>query len=379
MNVARITALFCTALLTTSCCRVLSPIQGVPKNPSSPIKFSLLSGDLAVEPAYVRVVLVDKTKKPNYTTQALPASWESAVVRLHATDVTAKLTQDRVALINKTGGFAGNTTNTAVFNTLRPGGYIFQVNLFTLADGGGTSAAVHTINLNLAGGSATAITVTMKTTDGTGGSGGTTLNAAISDTTGFIRSNGANYNSVLGGPAAAVIVAGDTLILDPQLADSTANGNAAVTSGTSTTSAVAALDPGVLSRVLLTYVKGSVTPTGMNLDASETILTDWVRTGNEPIRGTAWTTLADGTDGDTWPARGAATRTGAGTFAGTFNWNTDGTTFSDPLPFSDESGLAENYRLVYRYYDNTYSHKLIKIRTLPLAVVASASITLTLQ
>lgn len=343
------------------------------------MKLNMLSGDAALEPAYVRVALIDRTRQSGYRAQALPAVWDSAVVRLHSTDATAKLTQDRVATIDRATDFTGGTTNSAVFTRLRPGNYVFQVTLFTGAGGTGTSAAVHTTNLTLAGGSSTALTVTMKTTDGTGGSGGTTLNTTVSDTTGFIRSGGTNYNSTLGSGTAGlpVIVAGDTLVLDPLLADSTANGSATVTAGGSSVSVVGALDPGVLSRVLVTFAANTVAPTGPNLDAGETILTDWVRSGNEPIRASTWASLADSGDGGTWPARGAATRTGSGTFAGTFNWNT--TTGDFPAAFGDESALSENYRLIYRYYDNTYGHNLIRVRTEPLAVVSPASINLTVQ
>lgn len=343
------------------------------------MRLNMLSGEAALEPAYVRVALIDRTQASGYRAQALPASWDSAVVRLHSTDATAKLTQDRVATINRVGGFTGGSTNAAVFTGLRPGSYVFQVTLFTGANASGTSAAVHTTNLTLVGGSSTAITVTMKTTDGAdASSGGTVLNSTLSDTTGFIRSSGTNYTSVLGGPAGTpVIVAGDTLVLDPQLSDSTANGGATVTAGGSSASTVGALDPGVLSRVLVTYAPNTVSPTGANLDAGETILTDWVRSGNEPIRAVTWASLADSGDGSTWPARGASTRTGSGTFAGTFNWNTTSGDF--PAAFSDESALAENYRLIYRYYDNTYGHSLIRVQTLPLAVVQPASINLTVQ
>lgn len=342
-------------------------------------RFQLLEGDLAQELAFVRVVLFDRTQ--GYHTQALPATWNSASVRLHATDTTATLTTDRLATINRAGGFTGGTTSGVVFGTLRPGHYTFQVVLFSGSDGSGTSAAVQTLDLTLAGGTNTALTVTMKTTDGADAtSGGTVLNTTVSDTTGFLRSNGTNYASVLGGPASTpILVAGDTVLLDPQLSDSTATGSSAVTAGGSSTSNTAGLDPGVLSRVLVTYVKASVTPTTALLDANETILTDWVRSGSEPIRGTTWAALADTTDSNTWPARGAETRTGSGTFSGTFNWNTTTGMFTSPAPFTDESALSENYRLIYRYFDNTYAHNLIRIHTLPLAVISPASIGLTVQ
>ncbi len=349
---------------------------------TSPLKLTMLSGDAALEPAFVRVALIDRTRATGYRAQALPASWDSAVVRLHSSDATAKLTQDRVATINRATGFtdgAGNSsTNAAAFTNLRPGNYVFQVTLFSGANGTGTSVAVHTTNLLLNGGSSTALTVTMKTTDGTGASGGTELNTTVSDTTGFIRSSATNNNSTLGGPAGTpVIVAGDTLVLDPLLADSSANGGASVTAGGSTVSVVGDLDPGVLSRVVVSYARSTVSPTGANLLAGETLLTDWVRANNEPVRGVTWASLADSGDGATWPARGAATRTGSGTFAGTFNWNTISGDF--PFAFADETALSENYRLIYRYYDNTYSHNLIRIRTQPLAVVQPASINLTVD
>lgn len=363
-------------------CSVTSPLLPVMAgNGSSSMKLTMLSGDAAIEPAFVRVALIDRTLAAGYRAQALPVSWESAVVRLHSTDATAKLTQDRVATINRAGGFtdgAGNsTTNAAAFTNLRPGNYIFQVALFTGADATGTNAAVHTTNLALVGGSSTALTVTMKTTDGADAtSGGTVLNTTVSDTTGFVRSSATN--STLGGPAGIpVVVAGDTLVLDPLLSDSTANGGATVTSGGSGTSLVADLDPGVLSRVVVSYARETVSPTGATLLAGETLLTDWVRANNEPIRGVTWASLADSGDGGTWPARGAATRTGAGTFEGTFNWNTVAGNFA--AAFSDESDLSENYRLIYRYYDNTYGHNLIRVRTQPLAVVAPASINLKVE
>lgn len=357
-------------------CQTVPPMPG--HTPEIPLHFNLLTGEAALEPAFVRVSLIDETRRQGYGVQALPAAWDSAVVRLHATD--GKLTADRVATLNRVSEFGGgNSTGSAVFTRLRPGTYVFQVTLFTGPNATGTSAAVHTLNVNLAGGTNTAITVTMKTTDGTGANGGTSINTTVDDATGFIRATGTDYNSVEGGPAGVpVIVAGDTLILDPQLADSTATGGGS-TSGTSTATAVADLDPGVLSRVVVSYVKASVTPTTAVLDPAETHLTDWVRSGNEPIRAITWTSLANGTDGNTWPAGSDGSRTGSGTFGGTFNWNTTAAMFTDPAPFADESALAENYRLVYRYFDNTYGHNLIRIRTLPMAVVSPASINLTVN
>lgn len=373
MNIARILLL---APVLLSGCQIAPSLLGRPLD--TPLTFNMLTGEAAIEPAFVRVSLVDRTRPAGYGVQALPASWDSAVIRLHATD--GKLTADRVATLNRATEFGGGTsTGSAAFATLRPGNYVFQVTLFTGANGTGTSAAVHTINLTLEGGTNTAITVTMKTTDGTGASGGTTLNTTVDDVTGFVRATGTDYNSIEGGPAGVpVIVAGDKLILDPLLADSTATGSASATGGSST-SASAPLDPGVLSRVVVSYVKASVTPTTATLDAAETYLTDWVRAGNEPIRGVTWASLANGTDGNTWPAGSAGTRTGSGTFAGTLNWNTTTGMFTDPVPFANEAALSENYRLVYRYFDNTYGHHLIRIRTLPLAVLAPASINLTVQ
>ncbi|MNS12989.1 hypothetical protein D3C72_445710 [compost metagenome] len=294
------------------------------------------------------------------------------------------MTQDRVATIERATDFGGGTsTSSAVFSTLRPGNYIFQVTLFTGSGGNGTSAAVHTVNLNLAGGTATSVTVTMKTTDGTGANGGTTLNATVNDTTSsYIYSGGTNYNSILGGPGSIpVLVAGDTLAVNPDLADSTATGGSSATAGT-TTSDEAALATGVLSRVVLSYARAPLATTGPNLEATEVFLTDWVRSGNEPIRGATWASLADSGDGSTWPSRTAAgaPRTGAGTFAGVFSWATSPTTtFTNPVPFTDESALSANYKLVFRYYDNTYSHNLIRVQTKDLAVVSPASIGLTVQ
>lgn len=370
------------SLMLGGCSGVMPLFPSPAGHGAQAMKLTMLSGDAALEPAFVRVALIDRTQLSGYRAQALPGAWASAVVRLHSSDATAKLTQDRVATINKATGFtdgAGNsTTNAAAFTHLRPGNYVFQVSLFSGANGTGTSVAVHTTNLTLNGGSSTALTVTMKTTDGTGASGGTTLNTTVSDTTGFARSSNTNRNSTLGGPAGTpVIVAGDTLVLDPLLADSTANGGATVTAGGSSVGVVGDLDPGVLSRVVVSFAASSVSPTLATLEAGETFLTDWVRANNEPIRGVTWASLADSGDGSTWPARGAATRTGSGTFAGTFNWNT--VTGDFPSAFADESALAENYRLIYRYYDNTYSHNLIKIRTQPLAVVSPASINLTVD
>lgn len=375
-----------TIARSLACILLLGGCATLPPTPAflqaggpSPLRLNPLHGEAALEPAYLRIQL-QPARKSGLTTQALPGVWGSAVIRLHSTDATARLTADRVITLN-TSSFTGNTTNAAVFTTLRPGNYTFQITLFTGADGTGTSAAVHTTALTLVGGTASALTVTMKTTDGaTSADGGTVLNTTVSDTTGFLRSIGGGFNSTLGGPAGTpVVVAGDTLVLDPLLSDSLANGGASITGGSST-GAVADLDPGVLSRVLLSYATGSVAPTGATLSPHETILTDWVRSGTEPIRGIAWTALADGTDGGTWPARGAATRTGAGTFSGTYSWNTvAGSTFVDPVPFTTEAALSTNYLLVFRYYDNTRNHHLIRIRTLPLAVVAPASIGLTVQ
>jgi hypothetical protein len=356
---------------------------GLASVPAAPDKFQKLSGDAAVEPAYLRVTMVDldRAVAKARRLQALPTTWASARVRLHATDAIAKLTQDRDVIVDRATQFSGTSTSSAVFANLRPGGYIFQVTLYTAAGGNGTSAAVHTVNLTLNGGSATALTVTMKTTDGTGANGGTALNATIDDTSGsLVRSNGTNYNSVLGGPAGVpVLVAGDTLLLNPTLADSSGTGGSVATGG-STSSDEAALSAGVLSRVVLSYAPASLSAAGANLDPAETLLTDWVRSGNEPIRGASWATLGDSGDGGTWPARGAAPRCGVGAFGNTFNWaTTAGSTFVNPVPFANESALAANYQLVFRYYDNTYQHNLIKLQSRPLAVVQGASIGLTVQ
>lgn len=381
MNVSRIAAIVSLSLMLGGCGGYFPLLSMAAGNGSPPMRLTMLSGDAALERAFVRVALIDNTRPSGFRAQALPSSWDSAVVRLHSTD--AKLIQDQVVTINRSGGFtdgAGNsTTNAAAFTNLRPGNYLFQVALFTGANGTGTNAAVHTTELALLGGSSTALAVTMKTTDGADStSGGTVLNTTVSDTTGFIRSSAANANSTLGGPAGIpVIVAGDTLVLDPLLSDSSATGGATVTSGGSSASPVADLDPGVLSRVVVSYARNTVSPTGPALAAGETLLTDWVRANNEPIRGVTWASLADSGDGGTWPAGGAATRTGSGTFSGTFNWNTDAGDFA--AAFGDESALAENYRLIYRYYDNAYGHTLIRVRTQPLAVVAPASITLTVK
>ncbi|MBI6545632.1 MAG: hypothetical protein HY692_02495 [Cyanobacteria bacterium NC_groundwater_1444_Ag_S-0.65um_54_12] len=349
------------------------------RSADSPYKFALLSGTAAIESATVRVMLIDRNRARRV--QALPTSWSSAVLRLHAIDAVATLTQDQVAIIDQTTDFTGNSTNTAVFTTLRPGNYLFQIALFTGPGGTGYSAAVNTTKLVLKGGSDTAITVTMKTTDGTNNSnGGTTLNMQVNDTSGAIRSGKANLNSVLGGPTSMpIIVAGDTVVIAPKLSDSLAAGGAVVTSGNSTASSIADLDPGVLSRVLLTYAPITTEVTTANLADNETILTDWVRTGNEPIRGISWAALADMDDAGTWPSRGSATRTGSGTFAGSFNWNTTIETFSPSLIFSDEASLSANYQLIYRYFDNSYYHSLIRIRNQLLAVIMPASIKLGVQ
>jgi hypothetical protein len=343
-----------------------------------PIRFTLLTGEQALEAATIRVMLVDRTHPANlYRVQTLPSIWESAIVRLHAK--AAPLTQDRTVAINRSGGFSGNTTQGAAFTMLRPGDYLFQVTLMSGADGTGESTAVHTTELMLKGGSNTSITVSMKTTDGAdSSSGGTVLNSAVSDTLGYVHCNSTNYNSVLcSNPSLPVIVAGDTLAVDPLLSDSTATGSASVAAGGSTVCPIADLDPGVLSRVVLSYASASVIPTGSVLVPGEVFLTDWVRNGNDPVRQQSWAAIADDTDGASWPARGGAVRTGSGTFNGAFTWNTTISQF--PLAFADESALSENYRLVFRYYDNTTSHRLIRIRTLPLAVVSPASIGFTVQ
>ncbi|MDB5101758.1 MAG: hypothetical protein JWM80_6179 [Cyanobacteria bacterium RYN_339] len=347
-------------------------------------KLQQLRGDAALEPAYVRVNLVDMdhAKAGQRHVQALPTTWASARVRLHSTDAVSKLTQDRDLIIDRATQFTGNATSSAAFANLRPGNYIFQVTLYTAAGGNGTSAAVHTVDLALAGGSSTAITVTMKTTDGTGANGGTMLNATVDDTAAsLVKSNGTNYNSMLGAAAGVpVLVAGDILLMNPTLADSTGAGASSVTAGGSTAANNAALSAGVLSRVVLSYAPISVSATGATLDPAEIFLTDWVRSGNEPIRGATWAGLGDSGDGGTWPARGAALRSGVGAFGNTFTWNTTGGaggTF--PAAYPNESTLAANYQLVFRYYDNTYQHNLIKVQTRPLAAVQGASVGLTVQ
>lgn len=343
----------------------------------------VLTGDAALEPAYLRVNMVDLDHIPAARRQlmALPTSWASARVRLHSTDATATLTQDRDVIVDRATQFTGNSTTGAVFANLRPGNYIFQVTLYTGVGGNGTSAAVHTVDLTLNGGSSTAITVTMKTTDGTGANGGTALNATVDDTAAsLIRSSGTNYNSVVGGPAGVpILVAGDTMLLNPTLADSTAVGGSSVTAGGSTATDDAALNSGVLSRVVLSYAPATLAAAGATLDPAETLLTDWVRSGNEPIRSVAWSSLADSGDGGSWPAEGAATRSGVGAFGNTFTWNTTAATFTNPTPFANESALSANYQLIFRYYDNTYQHNLVKILTRPLAVEQAASIGLTVQ
>jgi hypothetical protein len=345
-------------------------------------KLQLLNGDAALDPAYLRVNMVDldHAKPGTRHVQALPTTWQSARVRLHSTDAVAKLTQDRDLIIDRATQFSGSSTSGAAFANLRPGNYIFQVTLYTGTGGNGTSAAVHTVNLTLVGGSATSVTVTMKTTDGTGANGGTALNATVDDTSSsLVRSNGTNYNSMLGAAAGVpVLVAGDVLLLNPTLADSTGTGSSSVSAGS--TSNEANLSSGVLSRVVLSYAPISVTAAGATLDPAETLLTDWVRTGNEPIRAASWTSLADSGDGGTWPARGTALRSGVGAFGNTFTWNTTGGaggTF--PAAYANESTLAANYQLVFRYYDNTYQHNLIKVQTRPLAAVQGASMGLTVQ
>lgn len=344
-------------------------------------RLHILQGEAALEPAYLRVSLVDRTRAPRarYRALALPATWDSARILLHSTDPTPTLLADREAIVNRATDFTGTTTSAAVFTNLRPGNYLFQVTLYTAAGANGTSAAVHTVNLALSGGTATALTVTMKPTDGTGAAGGTQLNSTISDTlASLVR---ATDVSVLGGPAGTpVIMAGDTLTVSPDLADSSAAGAGTVTAGGSSVVNQPDLSPGVLSRVLLSYVKATVTPTGALLDPAETLLADWVRGGNEPLRGVTWAALADASDGGTWPARGAGFRAGVGTFGATFAWATHPTTsFTDPAPFPDESALAANYQLVFRFYDNSARHNLIALKTRPLCVVQPASIGLTLD
>ncbi len=370
------------ALVLLAGCTSASPAQ--PLAPAASTKdlrrLGVLTGDAALEPAYLRVNLVDRTTgaRGKYHALALPALWDSARILLKSTDATSRLLADREAIVDKATDFTGNTTSAAVFTDLRPGNYLFQVTLYTGAGATGTSAAVHTVDLALVGGVATSLTLTMKPTDGTGAAGGTQLNATVDNTAAsLVRSAGV---SVLGGPAGTpVLVAGDTLTVNPDLADSTAAGGVAAGGGSSGANQPD-LSPGVLSRVLLTYVKASVVPTGALLDPAETILADWVRAGNEPVRGVTWAALADGTDGGTWPARGAGLRAGVGAFATSYSWATNAaTTFTDPVPFSDESALAANYQLAFRYYDNTTRHNLIAVKTRPLAVVQPASIGLTVN
>lgn len=379
----RIASLVPAIALLAGCTAASPALQAAPAAPAKDLrKLDTLRGDAALEPAYLRVNLVDRTRQATagkYGLKALPAAWDSARILLKSTDATSKLLADREAIVDKATDFTGNTTSAAVFTDLRPGNYLLQVTLYTGAGATGTSAAVHTVDLTLAGGSATSLTLTMKPTDGTGAAGGTQLNATIDNTAAsLVRSADV---SVLGGPAGTpVIVAGDTLTVNPDLADSSATGGIAVGAGGSSGANQADLSPGVLSRVLLTYVKASITPTGALLDPAETILADWVRAGNEPVRAVTWAALADGTDGGTWPARGAGLRAGVGAFANTYAWATNATTtFTDPTPFNDESALTANYQLVFRYYDNTTRHNLIAIKTRPLTVVNPASIGLTVN
>jgi hypothetical protein len=369
-------------LCALTACRNQSPNALHAPGGDASSKLQLLNGDAALEPAYLRVNMVDldHARSKQRHLQALPAAWQSARVRLHSTDAVAKLSQDRDLIIDRATQFTGNATSSAAFANLRPGNYIFQVTLYTGAGGNGTSAAVHTVDLALAGGTATSITVTMKTTDGTGANGGTALNATVDDTAAsLVKSNGTNYNSMLGAAAGVpVLVAGDILLLNPTLADSTGAGGSSVSAGSVVDDAT--LSAGVLSRVVLSYAPISVSAAGATLDPAETLLTDWVRSGNEPIRGATWASLADSGDGGTWPARGTALRSGVGAFGNTFTWNTTsgaGGTF--PAAYANESTLAANYQMVFRYYDNTYQHNLIKVQTRPLAAVQGASVGLTVQ
>lgn len=346
----------------------------LPASAPGALRFVMLQGEAALEPATLRVTMVDKTcGSSRYQVQALPSSWKSACLCLQSVD---RLTQPRCLTLNCNSDFTANSTKNAAFTNLRPGEYIFQVTLMSEPNGAGESTAVHTVHLSLVGGSSTAIAVTMQTTVGEDAAhGGTVLNSTVSDTTGYVRSNGTSNNSVLASGSLPVIVAGDTLLVAPNLADSTAPSSASMTVGGVVTPL--AIEPGVLSRVVLSYASTKVKPAGSNLVDGEIYLTDWVRNGNDVIRNVPWQNLANSTDEASWPAGSNHTRTGKSTFNGTYTWNT--TTDMFPLAFADESALAENYLLVFRYYDNTTKHRLIAIKTLPMAVVAPASIGLTVN
>lgn len=327
--------------------------------------FTILSGEAAIEPAYLNFKLVDQTgPKPKYTTQDLPTddTWTHAQIRLHSKNGTQlKLTADRVMTIARAPVYEN-----ASFTHLRPGSYVLQV---ALLDASGLSVAAHSIDLPLQGGAVTTVAVTMKTTnDATKGSA-TTFNAAVSNDVDSLARSMNYLNSVTGVNGVPVIVEEDTIRLNPTLADTGKTG-----SGTANGEAVSSTDninPGVMSRVVLSYAPSAtvIPATSEGLVAGEVLLADWLRGGSEPVSGSTWASLAENGDGG-WPTSLPADHVAVGTtdFDNTFDWVTG--TFANA---SATETATPNYKLVFRFYDNTRDHNLIAIKTHDLIVLKAAS------